>query len=117
MKPLEQKKILYSIAEVAEMFGINQSALRYWEKEFDTVKPQKSEKGTRYYREKDIEEIRLIYNLIKEKGMTILGAKKKLKENRESLVKTSEIVSRLKAVRDELLGLQTQFDTLAQAAM
>jgi len=111
-KPVEQKKLLYSISEVSELLGVNQSTLRYWEKEFDSVKPQKSDKGTRYYREKDIEELRHIQSLVKSKGMTIAGAKKKLKENRGNVVKTSEIVTKLNKVKSELLALKAEFDQM-----
>jgi DNA-binding transcriptional MerR regulator len=111
-KPVEQKKLLYSISEVSELLGVNQSTLRYWEKEFDSIKPQKSDKGTRYYREKDIEELRHIQSLVKNKGMTIAGAKKKLKENRGNVVKTSEIVTKLNKVKSELLALKAEFENI-----
>ncbi|MCL1937702.1 MAG: MerR family transcriptional regulator [Candidatus Azobacteroides sp.] len=108
----KQDKIFYSIKEVAEMFEVNQSLLRFWEKEFSTIKPVKTDRGTRQYRKEDIEEIRLIHHLVKERGMTLPGAKQKLKENREGVVRTEEIVERLKYIRDELMKVKTEFDEL-----
>jgi DNA-binding transcriptional MerR regulator len=97
------------------MFSVNPSLLRYWEKEFDFIRPYKSEKGTRQYREEDIEAIRLAYHLVKEKGLTLSGAKKKLKENRESVINTEEIVHRLQVIRTELLALKEEIDEMEKA--
>jgi DNA-binding transcriptional MerR regulator len=108
----KREKMFYSIKEVAEMFDVNPSLLRYWEKEFPSVQPAKTEKGTRQYRKEDIDEIRLIHYLVKEKGMTLPGAKQKLKENREGVVRTEEIIDRLKMIRGELMKLKTEFDEL-----
>lgn len=112
MKPFKQEKIFYSITEVANMLEVNTSLLRYWEKEFDFINPHKSEKGTRQYRKEDIEAIRLVHYLVKDKGLTLAGAKQKLKENKEKVVQTEEIVARLKVVRTELLALKEEFDEL-----
>jgi len=110
MKPFKQEKILYSIQEVAKMFNVNASLLRYWEKEFDFICPNKSEKGTRQYREEDIEAIRLIYHLVKEKGLTLKGAKQKLKINKGAVVQTEDIVQRLKFVRSELWAMKEEIE-------
>ncbi|GHT76472.1 transcriptional regulator [Bacteroidia bacterium] len=112
---LKQEKIFYSIKEVAGMFDVNQSLLRYWEKEFPTVRPVKTAKGTRQYRKEDIDEIRLIHHLVKEKGLTLSGAKQKLKDNRENVMQTEEIIDRMKVVRAELMLLKTEFDELDKA--
>jgi len=112
MKSIKQAKILYSIREVADMFQVNASLLRYWEKEFDSIRPYKSEKGTRQYREEDIEAIRLVYHLVKEKGLTLGGAKQKLKENKESVIQTEEIVRRLKSIRSELSDLKDEINEM-----
>jgi DNA-binding transcriptional MerR regulator len=114
MKPFKQEKLFYSIAEVAEMFDVNASLLRYWEKEFTTIRPHKSDKGTRQYRKEDIESIRRIHHLVKEKGLTLAGAKERLKtdESKGSGIETGEIVFRLKNVRAELLALKQEFDEL-----
>lgn len=112
MKSFRQEKLFYSIKEVAEMFDVNQSLLRHWEKEFPTINPERTNKGTRQYRKEDIEEIRLIYHLVKDKGLTLPGAKQKLKENRENVVHVEEIVFRLKNIREELAALKTEFDEM-----
>lgn len=112
MKSFKPQKIYYSISEVAKMFEVNESLLRYWEKEFSFINPHKSAKGTRQYKVEDIEAIRLVYHLVKEKGLTLAGAKQKLKDNKEDVIKTEEIVRRLKTIRKELLSLKTEFDEL-----
>ncbi|MDH8701455.1 DNA-binding transcriptional MerR regulator [Dysgonomonadaceae bacterium PH5-43] len=108
----KQEKIFYSIKEVAEMFNVNQSLLRYWEKEFPSIKPSKTNKGTRQYRKEDIEEIRLVHYLVKERGMTLPGAKQRLKDNKEKVAHTEKIVNSLKTIRAELLDLKQAFDEL-----
>ena len=112
LKSFKPKKIFYSIGEVAEMFGVTEPTLRYWEKEFNTIKPSKTPKGTRQYKEEDIEAIRLVHYLVKEKGLTLAGAKQKLKENKETVVNTEEIVHRLKTIREELVLLKNEFEAL-----
>ncbi len=112
MKPFKQEKIFYSISEVAQMFNVNESLLRYWEKEFSSVNPAKTAKGTRQYRKEDIEAIRVVYHLVKDKGLTLAGAKQKLKENKEEVIQTEEIIFRLKEVRKELLALRDEFDEM-----
>jgi DNA-binding transcriptional MerR regulator len=108
----KQEKMFYSIKEVADMLDVTQSLLRYWEKEFPSIKPAKTQKGTRQYRKEDVDEIRLIHYLVKDKGMTLPGAKQKLKENRENVVRAEEIIERLKGIRLELVKLKTEFDEL-----
>ena len=112
IKSFKPKKIFYSISEVAKMFGVTEPTLRYWEKEFDTIKPSKTVKGTRQYKDEDIEAIRLVHYLVKEKGLTLAGAKQKLKENKETVINTEEIVHRLKIVREELALLKGEFEAL-----
>ncbi|MCC8146376.1 MAG: MerR family transcriptional regulator [Bacteroidales bacterium] len=108
----KQEKLYYSIKEVAEMFDVNQSLLRYWEKEFPNIQPSKTAKGTRQYKKEDIDEIRLVHYLVKQKGLTLPGAKQKLKENRDSVIHTEEIVSRLRTIRAELADLKKAFEEL-----
>ena len=110
MKSFKQKKVNFSIREVADMFHVNATLLRYWEKEFDSIRPSKSEKGTRQYSEEDIEAIRLVYRLVKEQGLTIAGAKQKLKNNKEPAIKNEEIVHRLKFIRSELLTFKEEIE-------
>lgn len=106
----EDLKLFYSISEVAQMFGVNESLLRYWEKEFPQITPKKGSRGIRQYRKEDVETIRLIYHLVKEKGMTLPGARQKLKDNKETTVRNFEIVSRLKEIREELLSMKKELD-------
>ena len=106
-------KLYYSISEVARMFDVNESLLRYWEKEFPTIiTPKKAGGNIRQYRKEDIENIRLVYHLVKEKGMTLQGAKQRLKVNKEKTVQTAEVVERLKQIREELVKLRKSLDYL-----
>lgn len=111
-KEVNSKKLYYSISEVAGMFNLNESTLRFWEKEFNIIRPRKSEKGTRFYKTEDIEAIRLVYYLVKERGMTLAGARQKLKDNKDTTVKQEEIVNRLKQIKAELISIRDAFDTL-----
>ncbi|GHT60626.1 transcriptional regulator [Bacteroidia bacterium] len=104
-------KLYYTIAEIARMLQVTTSMLRYWEKEFN-LNPHRTEKGSRRYNEKDIETLRLIHHLVKVKGLTLAGAKQKLKENKESVVNNAEIVRRLKGVRTELVALVEEFEEM-----
>lgn len=99
-------KLYYSIGEVASIFNVNESLLRYWEKEFDTINPKKNSKGTRAYTKENIEAIRLIYFLVKEKKMTLSGAKKQIKDQRKTVSSQLEITERLRKVKDELLEMK-----------
>lgn len=105
LKQQKVEKLYFSIGEVAHLFGLNESTLRFWEKEFDEISPRKTKKGTRYYRQEDIEQIRLIYHLVKERGMTLSGARRKLKENKETTICLLEISNRLKGVRTALISM------------
>lgn len=99
------QKLYYTIGEVSEMFDVNQSLLRYWESEFKTIKPKRSPKGTRYYSQKDIEEIKLVHYLLRERKLKIEGAKQVLKNKRESTVRTQQVVEKLKSLRAELIDI------------
>jgi len=114
MKSFKQEKIIYSIQEVSKMFNVNASLLRYWEKEFDFISPLKTDKGTRQYREEDIEAIRLVYNLVKEKGLTLAGAKQKLKSNKSGETRIEDIVFRLKSIKSELLALKEEIEDIEE---
>ena len=94
------------------MFNVNESLLRYWEKEFPMISPKKAGGNIRQYRKEDIENIRLVYHLVKEKGMTLQGAKQRLKVNKEKTAQTAEVVSRLKEIREELVKLRKSLDYL-----
>ena len=103
-------KLYYSISEVAQMFDVNESLLRFWEKEFPQISPKKGSRGVRQYRKEDVETIRLIYHLVKERGMTLPGARQKLKDNREATIRNFEIIDRLKQIRQELIGMRDALD-------
>lgn len=87
------------------MFGVNISLIRYWENEFPSLKPQKNQKGNRLFTKKDIEHLRLIYHLVKERGMTLKGAKQKIRENLADTTHNFEVVKRLQDVRQQLTEL------------
>lgn len=105
-KEKESFKLYYSIGEVAEILQVNASLIRFWEKEFDEIKPQKNTRGNRIFTQKDLDNLKLIHHLVKDRGFTLEGAKKKLKENRDETVKNAEIVQSLKEVREMLLQLK-----------
>lgn len=114
-KEKEIEKLYYSISEVATMFDVNTSLIRFWEKEFNILKPKKNKKGNRLFTKEDIENLKLIYNLVKEKGYTLQGAKDKLKggvekEEKQDSKVTGEVVTKLKEIRDNLLELQSMID-------
>ncbi|MDR2036725.1 MAG: MerR family transcriptional regulator [Bacteroidales bacterium] len=109
-KKRSSHKLYYSISEVATMFGENTSLIRYWEKEFDIIKPKKNKKGNRLFTQQDIDNIGLIYHYVKERGMTLKGARQKMKENKEDLENTFQIVQSLKKVRSMLLEIKDNLD-------
>lgn len=100
------EKLYYSIGEVADMFGVNTSLIRYWEKEFDIIKPKKNKKGNRLFTKKDIDNFHIIFHLVKERGMTLKGAQKKMKENKEEEEHTFEIIKSLEQIREMLLEVK-----------
>jgi DNA-binding transcriptional MerR regulator len=102
------EKIFYSIGEVADMIGENQSLIRYWENQFDALKPQKNKKGTRLFQKEDIETVKLIHHLVKVRGLTLKGAQQKLKDNREETINNYEIVQRLQDVRRQLIEIRDE---------
>jgi DNA-binding transcriptional MerR regulator len=107
-KKKDPGKIYYTIGEVAEMFNTNTSLIRFWEKEFDIIKPQKNKKGNRMFTQKDIDNFHLIYHLVKEKGHTLKGAQKMLKDNPEQTLKKFEIVQSLKKIKGFLEDLKEE---------
>jgi DNA-binding transcriptional MerR regulator len=107
-KEKKVEKLYYSIGEVADMFQVNPSLIRYWEKEFDVLNPRKNKKGTRFFTQEDIQNFHLIFHLVKERGLTIKGAQMKLKENREDTINTFEVVKVLKNVREMLMEIKDE---------
>ena len=102
------EKRYYKIGEVAKAFGVNTSLIRFWENEFDILKPKKNNKGNRLFTSIDLKNLKLIYNLVKEKGYTLDGAKKKMKQNPEEIVNNQEIVSKLEKIKTELNKIKNQ---------
>ena len=102
------EKRYYKIGEVAKAFHLNTSHIRFWEKEFDIIKPKKNAKGNRLFTQEDIKDFKLIYNLVQERGFTLEGAKQKLKKNPEKVFNNHEIISRLETVKAELLKIKNQ---------
>lgn len=102
------EKVFYSIGEVADLFGVNTSKIRFWENEFDILKPHKNNKGNRMFTPEDIENLKLINHLLKERGMTIKGAQKKLKENKEDTLQNFEVVNRLQEIRQMLIEIKEE---------
>lgn len=105
-------KLYYSIGEVAKMFDINESTLRYWESEFPYLKPKTNSKNVRQYTEKDIEQIKVIYNLVKIRGFKLAAARKMLNENRKNVDKSADILETMINLRNELKELKKQLDSI-----
>jgi DNA-binding transcriptional MerR regulator len=107
-KETEQTKLYYTIGEVAVLFNVNASLIRFWEKEFDVLNPRKNKKGNRLFTQEDVDNLRIIYHLVKERGFTLQGAKSKLKENKSDVVNTTELYDSLTRVRNFLVELKDQ---------
>ncbi len=104
-------KLYYSISEVAEMFDVSESLLRYWESEFpQQIKPRKAGRNIRQYTKEDIEQVRIIHHLLKERGLKIAAARDLLKKNKTGVDKTVEVIEKLKAVRQELIEMKHSLD-------
>jgi len=100
------EKRYYSIGEVAEAFSVNTSLIRFWEKEFDILKPKKNAKGNRKFTPQDIVNLELIFHLVKERGFTLEGAKTHLKEGKRKTLDNFEIIRKLESVKAELLKIK-----------
>ena len=99
------EKLYYSISEAADMFGVKQSNLRFWEKEFKELKPRRNEKGTRFYTPEDIQVIKQVIYLVNEQKLTLPGAKSRLGQKKDVIAKQQEVVERLKKIKAELQGI------------
>lgn len=104
----KSSKIYYSIGEVSKMFNVNTSLIRFWEKEFSILKPHKNKKGNRLFTKSDLDNLHIIYNLVKERGYTLEGAKKKLKENKDDHLNKDEMLQSLKKIRSFLTDLKSE---------
>ena len=107
-------KMYYSIKEVAQELSVTETTLRYWESVFPQVSPYKGANGVRRYTKEDIKTLRTIYHLVKERKLTLAGAKKQLKGSgtKETAETNSEVIDRLKAIKEELLGIKQELDLL-----
>ena len=112
-KEREIEKQYYTIGEVAEMFDVAASLIRFWETEFEQLSPRKNKKGNRQYTKQDIETLRTIYHLVKERGYTIQGAKDVLKNKSVQTKDKIEIIESLEKVRAFLVGIKEQLNTKA----
>tara|TARA_R110000868_G_scaffold66617_6_gene198365 strand:- start:252 stop:578 length:327 start_codon:yes stop_codon:yes gene_type:complete len=101
-------KLYYSIGEVSKIFGVNTSLIRFWENEFSILKPHKNKKGNRLFTQKDLDNLHLIFHLVKEKGYTLEGAKNKLKENSSGVTDQVEMLKSLKKIRSFLVELKEE---------
>lgn len=101
-------KLFYKISEVAKMFNVNISAIRFWEKEFTILKPKRNKKGNRLFTKNDIKNMQIIYHLLKDRGFTVEGAKNKLKDNKTDTINNVEIVKHLKELRSFLINLKNE---------
>jgi DNA-binding transcriptional MerR regulator len=111
LRTISEKKLpkqYYGIGEVAEMFHVNNSLIRYWENEFDILKPKKNRKGDRLFRPEDIHNLQLIYHLLRERKYTIEGARKKLKEEKKITERNFEMVQSLQKVKQFLIELKEE---------
>ena len=106
-KVIEKK--YFSIGEVAELLHVATSLIRFWESEFDIIKPKKNRKGNRQFTREDIDNVKLIYHLVKEKGYTLQGAKDLLKNGNDVLKEKIEIIDSLKKVKNFLLEIRSKF--------
>lgn len=102
------EKRYYSIGEVAEAFQVNTSLIRFWEKEFDVIRPRKNAKGNRKFTPEDIRNLELIYHLVKERGFTLEGAKIHLKEEKQKILNNFEIIRKLEGIKATLTELKNQ---------
>jgi len=105
---LSPDKRYYSIGEVAKAFDVNASLIRFWDKEFDVLKPKKNAKGNRMFTPEDVKNLQLIYHLVKERGFTLEGAKTHLKEGQKKTLDKFEIISKLETIRKQLTNIKNQ---------
>ena len=108
------KKLFYSMGEVSEMFDVNASLIRFWETKFDILRPQKNKKGNRLFSPADVENLKLIYHMVKERGMTLDGAARCLKQNKGTISRDAELLERLQRVRALLEEVRAELKESAE---
>ena len=105
---LKEDKLYYSIGEISDMFGVSKSLIRYWETEFSILKPHKNSKGDRRYTKENIDQLQLIFDLVKNRGFTIEGAKNEIKQNKD-------LIKQRKAVLQKLINLKAEMQKLKES--
>jgi DNA-binding transcriptional MerR regulator len=105
-KETETVKLYYTIGEVSKMFSVNASLIRFWEKEFEVLQPKKNKKGNRLFTSEDVENLRIIYHLVKERGFTLQGARAKLKDNKTDVTSNTEVYDSLTRIKGFLTELK-----------
>src|SRR5215204_1358353 len=105
-KEKEIEKLYYSIGEVAEIFNVAPSLIRFWESEFDIIKPKKNRKGNRQFTKEDIDSVKTIFHLVKEKGFTLQGAKEMLRNDTQAVKDKMDMIDSLKRVRSFMVELR-----------
>lgn len=105
---LSKDKLYFSIGELAEAFGVNASLIRFWDKEFDILKPKKNAKGNRMFTQEDVKNLQLIYHLVKERGFTLEGAKTHLKEGQKKTLDKFEIIAKLETIKMQLQQIKEE---------
>lgn len=105
---LPENKRYYAIGELAKAFDVNASLIRFWDSEFDILKPKKNGKGNRMFSQEDVQNLKLIYHLVKERGFTLEGAKTHLKEGQKKVLDKFEIISKLETIKAQLLLMKNE---------
>ena len=105
---LSADKRYYSIGEVAKAFGVNASLIRFWDSEFDILKPKKNDKGNRMFTPEDVKNLQLIFHLVKERGFTLEGAKTHLKEGQKKTLDKFDIINKLETIKAQLLSIKSE---------
>jgi DNA-binding transcriptional MerR regulator len=105
---LPENKRYYSMGEISKAFGVNASLIRFWDSEFDILKPKKNAKGNRMFTQEDVKNFQLIYHLVKERGFTLEGARTHLKEGQKKVLDKFEIISKLEKIKAELLSIKLE---------
>jgi DNA-binding transcriptional MerR regulator len=107
-KERDINKLYYTMGEVTEMFGVNASQIRFYEKEFDILQPKKNKKGNRLFSPEDVENLKIIFHLVKEKGFTLTGAKEYLKSNKGEAKENQKVIHSLERLKQFLLEVKEQ---------
>lgn len=111
---LNEEKLYYSIGEVADMFGVSKSLIRYWETEFTILKPHKNSKGDRRFTKENLDQLQLIFDLVKNRGFTIDGAKNEIKQNRDVLKQKQALLHKLIHLKNEIIKFKDSLNSLVE---